>query len=60
MYGAHEGGLEDAREVLDLTFSSGTRGQEANREILLTTLLAAQAAQIEDLRERVARLEPSG
>jgi subtilisin family serine protease len=60
MYGAHEVGLEDAREVLDLTLSSGTKGQEAYRELLLATLLAAQAAQIEDLRERVARLEQAG
>jgi hypothetical protein len=49
-----------AREVLNLALSSGTRGQEANRELLLATLMAAQAAQIEDLRERVARLEQAG
>jgi hypothetical protein len=42
VYGAHEGRLEDARELL------------------LATLIAAQAAQIEDLRERVARLEQAG
>jgi subtilisin family serine protease len=59
-YGANEVRLEDAREVLDLTLSSGTGGQEVNRDLLLATLMAAQAAQIEDLRERVARLEQAG
>jgi hypothetical protein len=30
---------------------------DVTRELLLSTLLAAQSAQIQDLRERMARLE---
>jgi Subtilase family len=59
MEAAYESAAEDARKVLDLTWSSGTRGQ-ATRELLLATLLATQSAQIEDLRERVRQLERAG
>jgi subtilisin family serine protease len=52
---AYGGTLEDARKVLDLLWYDGIR-EEANRE-LLVALLAAQTAQIQDLRERVTRLE---
>jgi hypothetical protein len=52
----YESATEDARKVLDLTWSSGTRGQ-ATCELLLATLLINQSAQIEDLRERLAQLE---
>jgi hypothetical protein len=55
----YESATEDARKVLDLTWSSSTRGQ-ATRELLLATLLATQSAQIEDLRERVRQLERAG
>jgi hypothetical protein len=51
---AYEGASEDVRRVLDLV--GGIRGQ-ATHELLLAALLAAQAAQIQDLRERVAQLE---
>jgi hypothetical protein len=56
MEAAYESATEDARKVLDLTWSSGTRGQ-ATCELLLATLLINQSAQIEDLRERLAQLE---
>jgi hypothetical protein len=56
---AYEDAHEDARKVLDLALNGGVRGQ-TTRELLLSTLLAAQASQIQDLRERVARLERSG
>jgi hypothetical protein len=56
MEAAYEEASEDVRKVLDLVSNSGT-GAQANHELLLTTLLAAQAAQIQDLRERVAQLE---
>jgi hypothetical protein len=59
MEAAYESATEDARKVLDLTWSSGIRGQ-ATCELLLATLLATQSAQIEDLRERVAQLERAG
>jgi len=45
--------------VLDLAWY-GDIGEQAARELLLATLLAAQAAQIQDLGERVAQLELSG
>jgi Subtilase family len=54
---AYDGASEDARKVLDL--AGGIREQAA-RELLLGILLAAQAAQIEDLRERVTHLEVAG
>ncbi len=53
---AYEGASEDVRRVLDLVWYGGM-GEQATRELLLAALLAAQAAQIEDLRERVAQLE---
>ena len=59
MEATFERASEDARKVLDLTWSSAIRGQ-ATRELLLATLLAAQSAQIEDLRERVTQLERAG
>jgi hypothetical protein len=59
MEAAYGRASEDARKVLDLTRSSAIRGQ-ATRELLLATLLAAQSAQIEDLRERVTQLERAG
>jgi hypothetical protein len=59
MEAAYESATEDARKVLDLTWSSGIRGR-ATCELLLATLLATQSAQIEDLRERVAQLERDG
>jgi Subtilase family len=59
MEAAYESATEDARKVLDLTWSSGIRGQ-ATRELLLATLLITQSAQIEDLRERVTQLERAG
>jgi len=52
-----EGSSEDARTMLDL--AGGIR-EQATRELLLSILLADQAAQIEDLRQRVARLELPG
>jgi hypothetical protein len=48
-----EGASEDVHKVLDLAWDGGIR-EQATRELLLATLLAAQAAQIQDLRERVA------
>jgi hypothetical protein len=49
-----DGASEDARKVLGL---AGGTSEQATRELLLVILLTAQAAQIEDLRERVAQLE---
>ena len=48
---AYEGAEEDVRKAPDPTQHGGIS------ELLLATLLAAQAAQIQDLMERVARLE---
>ena len=59
MEGAYEGASEDARELQELAWYGGTR-EQATRELLLATLMAAQAAQIQDLRERVAQLELAG
>ena len=59
MEAAYEEASEDVRKVLDLVSYGGIGGQ-ATYELLLTTLLAAQAAQIQDLRERVAQLELGG
>jgi hypothetical protein len=59
MEAAYEGASEDAHKVLDLAWNGGTR-EQATRELLLATLLAAQAAQIQDLRKRVAQLELAG
>jgi hypothetical protein len=54
---AFDGASEDARKVLGL--AGGVR-EQATRELLLGILLAGQAAQIEDLRDRVAQLETAG
>jgi hypothetical protein len=59
MEAAYEGASEDARKVLDLVWFGGI-WEQATRELLLATLLAAQATQIQDLRERVAQLELAG
>jgi len=59
MEAAYEGASEDVRKVLDQAWYGGTR-EQATREHLLATLLAAQAEQIQDLRERVAQLELAG
>ena len=56
MEAAHESASEDARKVLDLAWNRGVR-EQANRELLLGIVLASQAAQIQDLRERLAQLE---
>ncbi len=56
MEAAYERASEDARKVLDLAWNRGVR-EQANRELLLGILLASQAAQIQDLRERLAQLE---
>jgi len=52
-----DGASEDASKVLGL---AGGISEQATRELLLVILLTAQAAQIEDLRERVAQLEVAG
>jgi Subtilase family len=52
-----EGASEDASKAFG---RAGGIREQATRELLLGILLAAQAAQIEDLRERVAQLEVSG
>src|SRR5215217_2789714 len=54
-----EGVPDDAREVLDLALHGGVGGQSAS-ELVLGLLLAAQATQIQDLRERIERLESAG
>jgi len=59
MEAAFEGASEDARKVLDLALNGGMREQTTN-ELLVGLLLATQAAQIQDLRERVAHLESAG
>jgi hypothetical protein len=59
MEATFERASEDARKVLGLTWSGAISGQ-ATRELLLATLVAAQLAQIEDLRERVTQLERAG
>jgi hypothetical protein len=53
---AYEGTSEDARKVLNLAWYGGLR-EQVNSDLLLGTLLASQAGQIQDLRERVAHLE---
>jgi subtilisin family serine protease len=53
---AYEDTSEDARKVLNLAWYGGLR-EQVNRDLLLGTLLASQAGQIQDLRERVAHLE---
>lgn len=53
---AYEDTSEDARKVLNLAWYGGLR-EQVNRDHLLGTLLASQAGQIQDLRERVAHLE---
>jgi hypothetical protein len=40
--------------VLDLAWNSGVR-EQANRELLLGIVLVSQAAQIQDLRKRLAQ-----
>src|SRR5215213_2117702 len=52
-----DGASEGASKVLGL---AGGISEQATRELLLVILLTAQAAQIEDLRERVAQLEVAG
>jgi len=54
---AYAGASEDASTMLDL---AGGMRKQATRELLLSILLADQAAQIEDLKKRVARLELTG
>jgi Subtilase family len=54
-----EGVPEEANEVLDLALNGGVGGQSTS-EVVLGLLLAAQATQLQDLRERVARLESAG
>jgi hypothetical protein len=49
---------DDDLDLMEAAYD-GTR-EQATRELLLATLLAAQAAQIQDLRERVAQLELAG
>jgi hypothetical protein len=56
MEAVYEEASEDVRKVLGLVSYDGV-GAQATHELLLTTLLVAQAAQIQDLRERVAQLE---
>jgi hypothetical protein len=56
MEAAYESASEDARKVLDLAWNRGVR-EQANRELLLGIVVASQAAQIQDLRERLAQLE---
>jgi subtilisin family serine protease len=51
------GAPEDAREVLDLAMNGG--GQTTS-ELVLGLLLVAQAAQIQDLKQRIERLESAG
>lgn len=51
------GAPEDAREALDLAMNGG--GQTTS-ELVLGLLLAAQAAQIQDLKQRIERLESAG
>jgi hypothetical protein len=54
-----EGVPEDAREVLDLALNGGVGGQSTS-ELVLGLLVAAQSTQIQDLRERIERLESAG
>ncbi len=56
MEAAYESASEDARKVLDLAWNSGVR-EQANRELLLGIVLGSQAAQIQDLRKRLAQRE---
>jgi hypothetical protein len=56
MEAAYESASEDARKVLDLAWNRGVK-EQANRELLLGIVVASQAAQIQDLRERLAQLE---
>jgi len=56
MEATYEEASEDARTALDLAGYGGIR-EQATRELLLATLLTTQAAQIQDLRERVEQLE---
>jgi hypothetical protein len=53
---AYESASEEARKVLDLACNRGVR-EQANHELLLGIVVASQAAQIQDLRERLAQLE---
>jgi hypothetical protein len=46
-----------ADDDLDLMDEGYEGAADVTRELLLSTLLAAQSAQIQDLRERMARLE---
>ena len=56
MEATYEEASEAARKALDLAGYGGIR-EQATRELLLATLLTTQAAQIQDLRERVEQLE---
>ena len=55
MEAAYESVLEDPRKVLDRAWYGGVR-EQANRELLLGIVVASQAAQLQDLRERLAQL----
>jgi hypothetical protein len=51
-----EGASEEVRRMLELAWYGGIR-EQAHRELLLGIVLASQAAQIQDLRERLAQLD---
>jgi hypothetical protein len=53
------GAPKDAREELNQALNGGAAGQTTS-ELVLGLLVAAQATQIEDLRERIERLESGG
>jgi hypothetical protein len=55
MESAYESVSEDLRKVLDRAWYGGVR-EQANRELLLGIVVASQAAQLQDLRERLAQL----
>jgi Subtilase family len=59
MEATYENASENTRKMLDVALNGGMREQAA-REVMLATLLTTQAAQVQDLRERVARLESAG
>ncbi len=50
----HGRSADDDQDLMDDAYEDAA---ETTRELLLATLLAAQSAQIQDLRERLARLE---
>jgi hypothetical protein len=51
-----EGTSEDSRRMLDLALYGDIR-EQSHRELLLGIVLASQAAQIQDLTERLAQLD---